>query len=116
MREFWVTAGLLWLAGVALRMTVLAVPPVISLIQSDLSLTGTQIGILSGLPTLLFGVAALMGSLLIARFGAVPTLASGVLIAGIGSGLRGTALGIGVLYAATVLMSAGSRSCSRRCR
>ena len=107
MREIWVTASLLWLAGVALRMTVLAVPPVIALIQTDLGLTGTQIGILSGLPTLLFGVAALMGSLLIARFGAVPTLASGVLIAGIGSGLRGAALDIGVLYAATVLMSAG---------
>ena len=107
MRQVWVTASLLWLAGVALRMTVLALPPVIALIQSDLSLTGTQVGILSGLPTLLFGAAALMGSLLIARFGAVPTLASGVLIAGIGSGLRGAALDVAVLYGATVVMSAG---------
>jgi MFS transporter, CP family, cyanate transporter len=107
MRKILVTASLLWLAGVALRMTVLALPPVIALIQSDLGLTGTQIGILSGLPTLLFGVTALMGSLLIARFGAVLTLATGVLIAGIGSGLRGAALDVAVLYAATVVMSAG---------
>jgi CP family cyanate transporter-like MFS transporter len=107
MREFWVAAGLLWLAGVALRITILAVPPVITLIQADLGLSGTQIGILSALPTLLFGVAALMGSLLIARFGAVPTLVVGMTIAGIGSSLRGALPDIAVLYGATVLMSAG---------
>jgi MFS transporter, CP family, cyanate transporter len=107
MQQFWVTASLLWLAGVAIRLTILAVPPVITFVQADLSLSGTQIGILSGLPTLLFGVAALMGSLLIARFGAVPTLVSGLLIAGIGSALRGAVLDVSVLYAATVLMSAG---------
>ena len=51
MRQSRVPASLLWLAGVALRMTMLAVPPVIALIQTDLGLTGTQIGILSGLPS-----------------------------------------------------------------
>src|SRR5262245_18975569 len=107
MRQSWVTGSLLWLAGVALRLTVLAMPPVISLIESDLGLTGTQVGVLSGLPILLFGVAALIGSLLIARFGAVQTLATGVLIAAIGSGLRGAVLDVAALYAATVVMSAG---------
>src|SRR5262249_31761571 len=72
-------------------MTILAVPPVISLIQSDLRLSGTGVGILSGLPMILFAIAALPGSLLIARFGAVPTLVTGLLIAGIASGLRGAA-------------------------
>jgi MFS transporter, CP family, cyanate transporter len=61
MRQVWVTASLLWLAGMALRITILAVPPVITLIQSDLGMSGTQVGILSALPTLLFGVAALIG-------------------------------------------------------
>jgi CP family cyanate transporter-like MFS transporter len=107
MQQFWVPASLLWLAGVAIRLTILAVPPVITFIQADLGLSGTQIGILSGLPTLLFGIAALMGALLIARLGAVATLASGLLIAGIGSALRGAVLDVSVLYAATVLMSAG---------
>jgi cyanate permease len=51
-------------------MTILAVPPVILLIQTDLSLSGTEVGILSGLPVILFGIAALPGSLLVARFGA----------------------------------------------
>ena len=55
MREFWVAASLLWLAGVGLRLTILAVPPVIALMQADLGLSGTQIGILSGLPVILFG-------------------------------------------------------------
>src|SRR5258708_6893044 len=107
MREFWVAVGLLWLAGAGLRLTILAVPPVISLIQADLHLSGTEIGILSGLPVILFAIAALPGSLLIARFGALPTLVGGLLIAGVGSGLRGAMLNVYVLYAATILMSAG---------
>src|SRR5436305_10393552 len=107
MREFCAAASLLWLAGTGLRLTVLAVPPVILLIQADLRLSGTEIGILSGLPVILFGLAALPGSLLIARFGAVPTLVAGLFVAGLASGLRGAAPNVAALYAATILMSAG---------
>ena len=107
MREFWVAASLLWFAGVGLRLTILAVPPVITLMQHDLGLSGTQIGLLSGLPVILFGLAALPGSLLIARFGALPTLVAGLLVTGLGSGLRGAFLDVWWLYATTVLMSAG---------
>ena len=98
---------LLWLAGIALRLTILAVPPVISLIQSDLRLSGTEIGILSGLPMVLFGCAALPGSLLIARFGALSTLVLGLLVAAIASGLRGAVPNVSALYATTIVMSAG---------
>jgi MFS transporter, CP family, cyanate transporter len=107
MREFWVAIGLLWLAGVSLRLTVLAVPPVIPQIQADLNLSGTEIGFLSGLPVILFGVAALLGSLLIARFGSLRTLVAGMLVAAVASGLRGALLDVLVLYAGTVVMSAG---------
>ena len=107
MRDFWVAVGLLWLAGVGLRLTVLAVPPVISAMQADSALSGTEMGILSGLPVILFGIAALPGSLLIARFGALPTLVIGLIVAGLASGLRGAVLDVLVLYAATILMSAG---------
>jgi MFS transporter, CP family, cyanate transporter len=107
MREFWVAVGLLWLAGVGLRLTILAVPPVISLIQADLHLSGTEIGILSGLPIILFGIAALPGSLLVARYGALATLVAGLVITGVASGLRGAVLDVAVLYAATILMSGG---------
>jgi MFS transporter, CP family, cyanate transporter len=107
MREYLAALGLLWLAGVGLRLTILAVPPVISLIQADLHLSGTEIGVLSGLPTLTFGVVSLVGSLLIARFGTVATLIAGVTIAGIASSLRGAAADIVVLYVATIVMSIG---------
>src|SRR5215468_3858793 len=107
MREFWVAAGLLWLAGVGLRLSILAVPPVILLIQADLRLSGTQVGVLSGLPVILFAIAALPGSLLIARFGALATLVGGLVITGVGSALRGALLDVSVLYAATIIMSAG---------
>ena len=60
---------LLWLAGVALRLTILAVPPVIPLIHDELKLNATAIGILTGLPSMLFAIAAVPGSLLIARLG-----------------------------------------------
>src|SRR5262249_58549934 len=90
-----------------LRLTLLAVPPVILLIQADLQLSGTEVGILSGLPIVLFGMAALPGSLLIARFGAVATLIAGLAIAGIASALRGAAAHTFALYAATTIMGAG---------
>src|SRR5262249_40364226 len=43
--------ALLWIAGVGLRVTILAVPPLIRLIHDELGLSETQVGILSGLPT-----------------------------------------------------------------
>jgi MFS transporter, CP family, cyanate transporter len=107
MREFWIAVGLLWLAGVGLRLTILAVPPVISLIQHDLQLSGTEIGILTGLPIVLFGLAALPGSLLIARFGAVAILVAGLMVAGTASALRGAAPSTLALYVATTVMGAG---------
>ena len=42
-----------------------------------------------------------------ARFGALATLVAGLLITGVASGLRGAALDVAVLYAATILMSGG---------
>ena len=60
---------LLWLAGNGLRLTILAVPPVIPLIHDDLHMSATQVGILTGLPSMLFAIAAVPGSLLIARLG-----------------------------------------------
>jgi MFS transporter, CP family, cyanate transporter len=107
MREFLVAASLLWLAGVGLRLTILAVPPVISLIQADLQLSGTEIGVLTGLPIVLFGVAALPGSLLIARFGAVAILVAGLTVAGVASALRGAVPHTFALFAATIVMGAG---------
>jgi CP family cyanate transporter-like MFS transporter len=106
-RDLWLAIGLLWLAGAGLRMSILAVPPVIPGIQADLSLSGTAIGALSALPIVLFAVAALPGSLLIARFGALQTLVAGLLIAAAGTALRGAMPAAFVLFAGTFVMGAG---------
>ena len=98
---------LLWLAGNGLRLTILAVPPILALIIVDLKLSGTEVGILNGIPVLLFALVAVPGSLLIARVGAVPALIIGLLIAAAGSALRGLAFDTLALYAATVVMAAG---------
>jgi len=108
MREFWVATGLLWLAGVGLRLSILAVPPVILSIQVDLRLSGTEVGILSGLPMVLFAIAALPGSLSSSRAWArCRRWLSASLIAGVASALRGAILDAFALYAATAVMSAG---------
>ena len=104
---FLTCVALLWLAGVALRLTILAVPPLIPLIHDDLVLSQTAVGIVVGLPPVLFAIAAVPGSLLIARFGALPTLAIGLMAAGIGSALRGLATDLPVLYATTVVSAFG---------
>jgi CP family cyanate transporter-like MFS transporter len=98
---------LLWLAGTGLRMTILAVPPVIPMIRDDLALSATEVGVLTGLPSVLFAVAAIPGSLLIARFGALATLIFGLLATAAGSAFRGAAPNIWLLYAATVLTGFG---------
>jgi MFS transporter, CP family, cyanate transporter len=105
--QFTVVLTILWLCGSGLRLAILAIPPVISVVQADLGLSGTQIGVLSGLPVIFFAAVAVPGSLLIARAGVLPTLALGLLVTAIGSGLRGMASTISLLYAATMLMSAG---------
>jgi CP family cyanate transporter-like MFS transporter len=103
----WTPVALLWLAGNALRLTILAVPPVLALVQADLGLSGTEIGILAGLPVVLFAFAAVPGSLLIARYGALATLIAGMLIAALGGALRGAAPNVAALYGATVVMGIG---------
>ncbi len=106
-REIVVAVALLWLAGVGLRITILAVPPVLPLIHLDLRLSETEVGVLTGLPPLLFALAAVPGSLLIARLGAVATAVIGLAVTGIGSALRGAAPDAALLFATTVLTGLG---------
>lgn len=98
---------LLWLAGACLRLTVLAVPPVVPLLHADLHLSETGIGWLSSLPPMLFAIAAVPGSLLIARFGLLPALLVGLLISAAGSAARGAIADATFLYASTIAMAAG---------
>jgi MFS transporter, CP family, cyanate transporter len=105
--RFLTTLLLLWLAGVALRLTILAVPPVIPLIHDDLKLNATQIGILTGLPSMLFAFAAVPGALLIARLGMRTALVVGLSVTALGGALRGAMPDVAWLYAMTIAMGAG---------
>jgi CP family cyanate transporter-like MFS transporter len=98
---------LLWLVGIALRLTILAVPPVIPLMHDDLDLNATQIGILTGLPSMLFAFAAVPGSLLIARLGVTTAMVVGLGLNAIGGALRGALPDVYWLYAMTIAMGAG---------
>ena len=98
---------LLWLAGLAMRMTLLVVPPVIPLIHEDLRMSETQIGLLIGLPLALFAIAAVPGSLLIARGGAKLVVMLGMVITAFAGGLRGSAVDVWTLYTAAIATGFG---------
>lgn len=106
-RGSWFRLFLLWLAGIDLRLTILAVPPVLPLIHRDLALGETSVAALTGLPVLLFGVMAVPGSLLIARVGARRAVISGLLAVAVASGLRGLGPSAPMLFAMTFVMGAG---------
>jgi MFS transporter, CP family, cyanate transporter len=99
--------ALLWLAGNGLRMTILAVPPLIPAIHDEFHMSETEVGILAGLPVVLFACAAVPGSMLIARFGALTTVIIGLVATAFGSALRGAAPDLWVLYAATIVTGFG---------
>jgi MFS transporter, CP family, cyanate transporter len=99
--------SLLWLCGACLRLTVLAIPPVIPLLHADLHLSETEIGWLSSVPPMLFAIAAVPGALLIARFGILPALVMGLLINAAGSAARAVYPDAISLYVSTIVMAAG---------
>ena len=63
-----------------MRMTLLVVPPVIPQLHDELHMSETQVGLLIGLPLAMLAVAAIPGSLLIARVGATLAVTLGMTI------------------------------------
>jgi CP family cyanate transporter-like MFS transporter len=98
---------LLWLAGICLRITVLAIPPVIPQIHESFALSQAAIGALTSLPVLLFSFAAIPGSLLVARHGPVAVLIGGIFLTGIAAALRGASFDPSILFITTFLMGVG---------
>jgi MFS transporter, CP family, cyanate transporter len=103
----WSRLSLLWLLGIDLRITILAVPPVLPLIHRDLGLDEKMVAALTGMPVLLFGLAAVPGSLLIAHIGARRATIIGILLVALGSALRGVGPSVPMLFAMTIVMGAG---------
>jgi CP family cyanate transporter-like MFS transporter len=98
---------LLWLLGASLRVTVGAIPPIIPLIHDDLGMSETQVGLLIGLPLLVWALAAVPGSLLITRIGVSRTLVAGLVATALAASARAAAVDVPLLYLATLLMALG---------
>ena len=98
---------LLWLGGADLRLTLLAVPPLIPLIHHALHLDEKAVGALVSAPVVLFAVAAVPGSLLIARLGLRRAFVIGLGAVAIFGALRGFGPSTPVLFGATFLMGIG---------
>jgi CP family cyanate transporter-like MFS transporter len=103
----WLPLLLLWLSGIALRLTILAVPPVLPLISTDFALSATEVGILGSIAPALFAVAAIGGALLAAQIGVRGALVGGLAIVAAGAALRGLAGNFPLLLITSVIMSAG---------
>jgi CP family cyanate transporter-like MFS transporter len=103
----WQHLLLLWLAGNCLRLSMLAVPPLLPTIHRVLGLNETAVGALTGLPVLLMAGAAVPGSLLIARIGARRALLVGFSTVALAGAARGLGLSAVVLFAMTFLMGLG---------
>jgi CP family cyanate transporter-like MFS transporter len=103
----WVHLALLWLAGAALRVTILEVPPVLPAIHRDLHLDEKLVGALTGLPVLLLAAAAVPGSLLIAHLGARRALVVGLGLVAAAGAVRGVGPSTPLLLAMTILMGLG---------
>jgi len=102
-----VRGALLWLAGVDLRLTLLAVPPVIPLIHRDLHLNESGIAALSNLPVLVLAGSSVFGALLTTRLGARRAMVVGLWVIALSSALRGVGPSIAMLFGATLVMGIG---------
>ncbi len=99
--------ALLWLAGLDLRVTLLALPPVLPLIHRDLGLSESGVAVLSNLPVLMLAASSIFGSLLISRVGARAALIFGIWIIALSSAFRGLGHSAVVLFALTFVMGLG---------
>jgi CP family cyanate transporter-like MFS transporter len=106
-RTDWVRLLLLWLGGIDMRLTMLAVPPLIPLIHHTLHLDEKAVGALVSGPVLILAIASVPGSLLIAKMGARGALAAGLGAIALFGALRGVGPSTEVLLAATFLMGIG---------
>ncbi len=102
-----IVCALITVVGFNLRSVILGVPPVLPLIQHDLGLSYSATGLLTALPVLVLGGAALPAGLLAERIGPRACVSIGLVLLGTGALLRAlwpTALS---LFFFTFLLSLG---------
>ncbi|MBS3805113.1 MAG: MFS transporter [Oleiphilaceae bacterium] len=102
-----VVAGVLWLAGLYLRIPILVAPALAPFIADELVLSQALTGALTAVPVLMLAIGAMPGSLAISRFGPRNTLALALFIAALGSAARGLAPDTTTLLATSAFMGFG---------
>ncbi len=102
-----VVCVLIALVGINLRTIILAVPPVLPLIQHDLHLSYTATGFLTALPILVLGIAAWLSGLLAERIGERACVSIGLALLGGCAILRALWPTIFTLFLFTFLLSVG---------
>jgi len=95
------------IVGINIRSVILAVPPVLPLIQHDLNLSYTASGLLTALPILIMGATAWSSGLLVEKIGGRRAVTWGLLLLGLGTIMRGLWTTVFSLYLFTVLLSLG---------
>lgn len=105
--SFFLTAILLWLAGLFLRVPILVAPPLAPLIRQDLSLSEAATGALTTLPVLFLGIGAMAGALGISRVGPRNALVLALSLTGLASAARGLAPDLPTLLIATAFTGLG---------
>ena len=112
----WSRSSLLLFLGIMfvsfnLRPGITSVGAILGLIQDNLGMTHTQMGLLTTLPLIAFSTASLFTSQLTRRIGLERSIMTGVVMIGVGTILRGLG-GVAILYFATVVMGAGIAVCN----
>lgn len=93
--------------GFALRSILIGVAPTLPAIQRELHLSFTGTGVLSALPLLCMGAAAIPAALVVQRVGARAVIGAGLLLLGLGGILRVAPLQPVALYVCTAVMALG---------
>jgi CP family cyanate transporter-like MFS transporter len=98
------TLGCAWLAAVNTRAPLLAIGPLLPLVMSDLKMSFTLAGLVSGIPLLLMGAFGLPGGWLVDRLGARQIMIGALLGVTAGGVVRGLAPNEPALLGGTVLL------------
>jgi MFS transporter, CP family, cyanate transporter len=98
---------LITLVGINLRSIILGVPPVLPLIIHDLSLSYTETGLLTAVPTLVLGLTAWPSGLLADRIGPRACVTLGLLLLAAGAILRSVWANPLALFLFTIVLSVG---------
>lgn len=92
--------GILLLAA-NLRAAVNVLGPILPLIRADLGLSGLQVGMITALPSLCFGVVGLLGARVSAVFGPTRTVLAALIVMTVGQLARAALPGVAALFFGT---------------